>query len=136
MTLNKSVKITKRGNQEFGWIMVTALAVIFLWKGLRLKQWHPTAIILAAAFLFLTVFKPGLLTKPHRLWLALGDLISRVIQPLLLGLVFFLLLTPIGWLRRRLGYEKINVKPIKASTFWIAIESPSPIKEDDFRRQF
>lgn len=70
---------------------------------------------------------PGKLNKVQFFWLRLGELMGQVTTPIVLGLVFFLLLTPIGWLKRTLGASKIDRKqdPLAES-----YRSVAPIESD------
>lgn len=85
----------------------------------------------AIAFFVLALLYPVCLARPRHYWLALGEALSRVTQPLILGVLFFLLITPVAIVWRRL---KANLTREKGATFWL--NEPRTMVEKDFERQF
>lgn len=78
----------------------------------------------------------GLLGVLTVLWTRVGNVLHRLASPVVLGLVFFLLLTPIGLVMRALGKDPLRLKPEPAAkTYWIAREPPGPAP-DSLRHLF
>jgi hypothetical protein len=65
----------------------------------------------------------------------LGALMGRVVSPLVLGTIFFLLITPISMLARLFGRDELRLKKIDTSSYWIARAPPGP-DGDSFKNQF
>ncbi len=89
-------------NRSFGMTMAVAFGLLFLWRAFRHHQiWIPLAL-LALVFVTLALAAPLWLTRPRARWLAFGELLAKVTQPVILGTVFFLVLTPFALVRRLL----------------------------------
>ena len=118
-------------NRNFGMIMAAAFGLLFFWRAYRHHQAWTPLLIVAAAFLILAFAAPLTLTRPRALWLAFGERLSRVTQPVILGIVFFLVLTPFGLLRRLT--RKVGA-PGNPKSHWV--EETRSVNEDDLLRQF
>jgi hypothetical protein len=77
---------------------------------------------------------PRRLGPVYRAWMALATLISRVTTPVFMGIVYFGLITPIGWVRRALGRNPL-APPSGAASFWVARAGRSGTRSD-LERQF
>src|SRR5437868_2654177 len=82
-------------------------AAVFLIIG-AIKWWHDSAwaiwfLIAAAGFAAAALLVPGLLAPLNRLWFRFGLLLHAVVSPVIMGLMFYVTITPIGWLMRALG---------------------------------
>jgi len=76
---------------------------------------------------------PTRLGPIQRAWMGLAHAISRVTTPIFLGVLYFLVLTPIGWLRRRLGSNPVVHRP-EGDSFWRT--RPEGDRRSDLERQF
>ena len=81
------------------------------------------------------VIKPGLLTPLNNAWMKLGDLMSKVVSPLVLGAIFFLVITPVALIGRLLRRDELRIKRTNASSYWIDRAPPGP-GGDSFKNQF
>ena len=75
---------------------------------------------------------PASLAIPYRLWFRFGMILSSIFQPVILGTVFFGLVTPMGWLRRSLGASRIKRKTDEASDSYRQVPEPATNLEDPF----
>ena len=90
------------------------------------------ALVLAAALLLVSLAGPGLLDGPARLWLRLGRALGRVVNPVVLGILFFAVITPTALIARMLGRDPLRLRMDRdAATYWIGRASPV-----DMRKQF
>ena len=88
--------------------------------------WHYT-LPLAAVFLAIAFAAPSLLAPLNRLWLKFGLLLYKVMNPLVLGLLFFITITPIGFIMRLGGKDFLRLKiDRRAASYWIDREPPGP----------
>lgn len=72
----------------------------------------------------------------NRAWTALGTLLHAVINPLVLGVLFYFVFTPFGWVLRRMGKDFLRLRPDPSqSTYWIPRHPPGPTPES-MSRQF
>lgn len=81
----------------------------------------------SGAFLALALFRPAVLEPLNRLWLRFGLLLARVVNPLVLALIFGLTIVPVGWWLRRAGRDPLRLRLApEAASYWIAREPPGP----------
>ena len=100
------------------------LAVISLWRGGT--GWHYTLPI-AAVFLVLAYTIPRVLAPLNRLWMKFGLLLYKVMNPLVLGLLFFVTIMPIGLVMRAFGKDFLRMRlDPNAKTYWIERTPPGP----------
>ncbi len=124
---------TDRG---FGFVFAgffAILAALSLWRGGT--TWHWTLPI-AAAFLAAALVFPRLLSPLNRLWLKFGLLLYKVMNPLVLGLLFFVTIMPIGLVMRAFGKDFLRLRLDRsAKSYWIDRTPPGPPPQS-MRNQF
>jgi|SRR5271166_5219961 len=113
-------------------------AAVFLFVGCwPLLHWnipHWWAFGVAAAFALLAIVRPELLHPLNGAWLALGRLSHRVASPLVIGVIFFLCVTPTGWILRLLGKDVLSLKCRRdLPSYWIA---RAPMPPESMKNQF
>ena len=116
------------------------LALIFLIVGLAplaggadVRIW---ASILAVVFLVLAIARPTSLGPLNRVWTRLGLLLHRLMSPLVMGVIFYFSVTPIGVFLRVIGKSTLGLRPDpKMETYWIERRPPGPPPET-MRNQF
>ncbi len=105
-------------------IVFTVIMLLPLLDG-RGPLWWAAAV--AAVFFVLAFAAPRLLRPLNRLWTKFGLLLNRIVSPLVLGLLFFLVITPIGLIMRARGKDLLRLKTDpKASSYWIERDPPDP----------
>lgn len=96
-------------------------------RGHPVRWW---ALGAAAAFLLAALAAPGILAPLNRVWTALGRLLHAITNPVILGVFFYLVFTPVGWILRRMGKDLLLLKRDPAApTYWIARQPPGPAPE-------
>lgn len=90
--------------------------------------------VVAAVFILVTILKDDLLLPLNRLWMRFGLLIGMIISPIVLGLIFFTLFTPVAIFMRLFGRDELHLKYKKKSSYWILRDDS--ICADSFKRQF
>lgn len=98
--------------------------------------WSVAAVIGALCMGALAVWAPRKLTPLSRVWMGLGMLMGRVVNPLVFGLMFFALITPVGWVMRLRGRDalKLRLDP-SARSYWVDRQPPGP-RPESFKNQF
>ena len=109
----------KSSEKSFGIIFAVIFFLIGLWPILSLGSIRVWSIILAIVFLTLSFFKPKLLRPLNLTWIKLGEILGKIIAPIVMALVFFVILTPMSFLVRALGKDLLRLKFSKNNTFWI-----------------
>jgi len=114
-------------NRAFGWVFVIVFLIIALWPlvfGGTLRWW---SLIVSALVALVTVAAPSLLTVPNRLWLRFGLLLHRIVSPVVLGIMFYLVVMPMGLLMRALGKDFLRLRRNdSAESYWIKRDPPGP----------
>ena len=110
----------KRSTEKsFGIIFSALFFLIGLWPLLNAAEIRIWSIIIAVIFLVLAFLKPKLLKPLNHNWIKLGEIIGKVIAPIVMALVFFIILTPISFLVRVLGKDLLKLKFSKNNSYWI-----------------
>lgn len=123
--------------RSFGLVFAAVFAVIGIY-GLY-KGWVPVASVtwLVAGLLLalIAVVSPKLLAPFNRAWFRLGLLLNKIVSPVVLGIIFFGLLTPVAVLARLFGRQVLLLKPRSVSSYWVMRSPPGPAS-DSFKNQF
>ena len=123
-------------DRSFGFVFAAVFAIIGLWPLIHWMTPRWWAFGLAAAFALLAVVRPAILRPLNRAWLALGRLLHRLVSPLVMGVIFFLCVTPTGWIMRRLGKDVLSLRRRRdLSTYWIT-RAPAPPETESMKTQF
>lgn len=123
-------------NRQFGFffsVVFLLLGVYLLWHGYLL--WAMPVFFLFGLTSMLTLLLPAALEPFNKGWMRLGMLLGRIISPLVLGLLFFLIITPVALLMRAFGRDALRLKKTNKPSHWIAREPPGP-NADSFKNQF
>ena len=92
-------------------------------------------LIAGVAVGLLAVTAPGLLTPFNRAWMKLGELMGKVVSPLVLGIIFFVLITSIALVTRLFGRDELRLKKTNKHSYWVNRAPPGPAG-DSFKNQF
>ena len=127
----------KAGSERgFGIVFAVVFTVIGLWPlldGAPVRVW---ALVAAAGFLAAGLLTPGLLKPLNRAWYLFGLGLHRIVNPLIMGLLFFLTVTPIALIMRAMGKDPLHrAFDPDAASYWIEREPPDPAPES-MRQQF
>ncbi len=113
--------------RSFGLVFAAVFMVIAtlpLVRGGPVRWW---AIAIATAFALAAVAVPFVLRPLNRFWFKLGIALHHVINPIIMGAIFFFAVTPMGLVMRALGKDPLRLKRDRRSaTYWIARERPAP----------
>ena len=92
-------------------------------------------MLLATIFFILTIIKPGLLLPLNKLWMRLGLILGSIISPIILGIIFFGLFTPIAFVMRLFSRDELRLKLEPRSSYW-RIRNTSKQIVESFKNQF
>ncbi len=119
-------------NRSFGivfFIVFLLIAFYPLLKGNDLRIW---SLIISFTFLVLGLINSKILTPLNRLWFKFGLLLGKFISPLIMGIIFFVVVTPIGIIMRLLNKDLLNLKYNKKETYWIDKSCPKSKMKNQF----
>lgn len=123
--------------RSFGVLFTAVFAVLAVYG--YIKGWGQGAWISLTALGVLTALTtllfPGLLAPFNRGWFLLGNLLGKIVSPIVLGLIFFLILSPVGFVTRIFGRDALRLKRQGVSSYWIDRTPPGPAP-DSFKNQF
>ncbi len=123
-------------NNKFGWFFSAVFAVIALYSySQQLKFFAATVTIVSVLFVATTLLAPQVLTPLNRIWYEIGVLLGKVISPIVLGIIFFVLITPISLITRLFGRDELKIKKLSVQSYWVDRLPPGP-PPDSFKNQF
>lgn len=127
----------KAGSERgFGIVFAVVFAVIGLWPLLDGGPVRIWALAVAGVFLAAGLLVPAVLRPLNRLWFLFGMALHKVVSPLVMGLLFYLTVTPIALIMQIVGKDPLNRRFNKdAKSYWIEREPPGPAPET-MRQQF
>jgi len=128
--------VTGSSNRAFGFTFAIVFTILALWPLVRGRSMRGWALMVAAVFFLAALALPRVLAPLSRLWLRFGLVLHACISPIIMGLVFFTTVTPIGLVRRLLGQDPLQLRFTRdAVTYWIERHPPGP-PPDTMPRQF
>ena len=127
---SRDEKVVPGSDRSFGLVMAAALTAVTLlsfWHAGRLWLWTsgPAALFLAAGLL-----RPSILHSLNLLWLKFGLLLHRVVNPIVMALLFYGTVLPTGLVLRMMGKDPLRLKrEPEADSYWIVRQPPGPSPE-------
>ena len=134
MTINPS---NLPSNRAFGTLFIGVFAILACYGYFR--GWDFSFVlaylICLATFLLLTLFMPKSLAPFNRAWYQLGLLMGKVVSPIVLGVLFFLVITPVALVMRLVGRDALKIRKQNVNTYWVDRLPPGP-EPESFKEQF
>ncbi len=112
-------KIKLGSNKNFGIVFCIFFLIIGFWPVVNHEEIRFWAIIISLMFLILVIVKSKILTPLNKIWFKFGIFLGNFISPIVMGIIFFFVVTPIGILMRLLRKDLINLKMHNHKTYWI-----------------
>jgi len=120
-----SDKIKISSNRSFGLLFFVVFLIVSLWPLTHEGSIRIWSVIISAVFLILGLINSKLLTPLNLLWFKFGMILGAIVSPIVMGIVFFLVVTPIGLALSIMGKDLLNKKyNKKKETYWIKRETP------------
>ena len=119
-------------NKSFGvvfFIVFFIIAIFPLKNNGDIRIW---SLVISIIFLLLGLLNSKILTPLNRLWFKFGILLGMIMSPLIMVLIFFLVVTPIGLLMRMLKKDLLNLKFDNSRKYWIEKKGPKSIMKNQF----
>ena len=112
------MEIKRSSNKSFGIVFFIIFVIIGFWPFVSINSYKLWAIVIAFIFLTLGFFNSKLLTPLNILWFKFGIFLGKIISPLVMGLIFFSVVTPIAILMRILKKDLLNLKFNDHISYW------------------
>ena len=109
----------KSSNRSFGILFFVVFLGFGLWPLTKNQPVNLILISIAVIFLILGIFNSKILSPFNNLWVKFGELLGRIIAPIVMALVYFFILTPISLLVRVFGKDLLGLKFSKKNSYWI-----------------
>ena len=106
-------------NKNFGILFFIVFLLIAIWPVFSSESIRVWAIILSLIFLVLGIINSKLLTPFKKIWIKLGEILGKFIAPIVMGFIYFLIITPIGLFMRLIRKDLLSIKFHKEKSYWI-----------------
>lgn len=119
-------------NRSFGIVFFIVFIIIATYpiiNGDNIRIW---SLVISIIFLILGLLNSRILTPLNLIWMKFGILLGKIISPIIMGVIFFLVVTPIGILMRILKKDLLNLKFNINKTYWIDKSEPKSKMKDQF----
>ena len=119
-------------NRNFGIVFFLVFLLIALYPltyGGEIRIWSS---IISLIFLVLGLLNSKILAPLNKLWFKFGIFLGKIISPLIMGIIFFLVVTPIGLLMRLLGKDLLNLKYNNNKSYWVKKDGPKSKMKNQF----
>lgn len=123
-SFDRQYPVRPASDRKFGFVMAGALAVVGLLPILRGRPPRVWALGLSVMFAVLALARPTALAAVNRAWTRLGLLLQRVTSPILLGVVFFLVVTPIALVLRLIGKKTLDLSFDRTAASYWTVRAP------------
>jgi hypothetical protein len=127
---SRNEKVEGSSNRSFGFVFAAFFGAIGLLPLIAGRPPRVGAIVAGLVFVLAVLLFPSALAPLDRLWRNFGLLLHRVVSPIALGIMSFLLITPMGLLMRAMGKDPLRLhRDANARSYWIERQPPGPAPE-------
>ena len=125
---------TKIGsNRNFGLVFFTVFLILSIWPLMNEDPIRVWSFLISIVFLILGLMNSKILTPLNRFWFKFGMLLGNIIAPIVMGVVFFIVVTPIGLFMKIMNKDLLNKKYDKKKiTYWIKYNKPTSTMKKQF----
>ena len=127
---NNNIKIGS--NKSFGLVFFIFFLIVSLYplvNGEDIRKW---SLVFSIIFLVLGLTNSKILNPLNKLWFNFGIFLGKIMSPVIMGIIFFLVVTPIGLLMRLFGKDILNLKFNNKATYWIEKNGPKSKMRNQF----
>jgi len=119
-------------NRSFGIVFFIVFFLIATYPLLSEGDLRLWSLFISIIFLILGILNSKILSPLNKIWFKFGIFLGKIVSPLVMGLIFFAVVTPIGILMRFLNKDLLNLKFNKNSTYWIEKNGPKSKMKNQF----
>ena len=124
------VKISS--NRSFGIVFFIVFILIAFYPLINQGEIRIWSVFISILFLILGMINSKILTPLNKVWFKFGIFLGKIISPIVMGLIFFLVVTPIAFLMRMLKKDLLNLKFNKNNSYWIEKTDPKNTMKNQF----
>ena len=122
----------KSTNRSFGIVFFTVFLIIGIYPMLNEGEARLWSLIFSVIFLILGVLNSEFLTPLNKIWFKFGIFLGKIFSPLIMALIFFLVVTPIGLVLRLIGKDVLNLKFNNDKSYWVEKRGPKSKMKNQF----
>ena len=119
-------------NRNFGIVFFIVFLIISFWPLLKSGDLRYWSLVVSVIFLILALLNSKILTPLNKVWMKFGFILGKIVSPIVIGFIFFFVVTPTGIIMRVLGKDLLNLKKNNQNTYWIKKDN----KNNNMKNQF
>ena len=119
-------------NRSFGIVFFIVFILIAFYPLINQQEIRIWSVLISLLFLILGIINSKILTPLNKVWFKFGIFLGKIISPIVMGLIFFLVVTPIALLMRMLNKDLLNLKFSKNNSYWIEKTDPKSTMKNQF----
>ena len=119
-------------NRNFGIVFAVVFLIISFWpllNGDAIRNW---SLLVSIIFFILALINSKILTPLNKIWFKFGIFLGKIVSPIVMSIIFFLVITPTGFFMKLIGKDLLRLKKKDRDTYWINKDK----KSGSMRRQF
>ena len=119
-------------NRSFGIVFFIVFLLIALYPLINQGEFRLWSLIISFIFFILGILNSKILTPLNKLWFKFGIFLGKIVSPIIMGIIFFFVVTPIGVLMRFFGKDVLNLKYNNNKSYWIDKTGPKSKMKNQF----
>ena len=119
-------------NRSFGIVFFIVFFLIGTYPFINQEEVRLWSLIISILFLIPGLLNSKILTPLNKIWFKFGTFLGKIVSPLVMGIIFFLVVTPIGILMRLLNKDLLNLKFNEKKSYWIVKNEPKSKMKNQF----
>ena len=128
----KNTEIKIGSNKSFGIVFFIVFLLIAIYPLINNGELRIWSLVVAIIFFILGLVNSKVLTPLNKLWFKFGLLLGKIVSPLIMGIIFFLVVTPTAFIMRIIGKDLLNLKFNNKKTYWIEKTDPKSKMKNQF----
>jgi len=114
---NSNIKIGS--NRSFGVVFFIFFLIVSFYPLLNDENIRIWSVILSIVFLILGLLNSSILSPLNKIWFKLGIILGSIVSPIVMGVIFFLVVTPTSLIMKAFGKDLLNLKKNNKKTYWV-----------------
>ena len=119
-------------NRNFGIVFAIVFLIISFWPLLKQNEIRSWSLIISIIFLSLGLINSKLLLPLNKIWFKFGILLGNFIAPIVMGIIYFFVVTPTGLIMKMLGKDLLNLKKSNKDSYWIKKDNSNSSLKNQF----
>ena len=119
-------------NRSFGIVFSVVFLIIAFYPLIYNEEIRIWSFLISLIFLILGLINSILLTPLNKIWFKFGIFLGKIVSPIVMGVIFFLVVTPIGLMMRVAGKDLLNLKFNKKNSYWVEKDGPKSKMKNQF----